>query len=304
MNRRWVIAIAGLACSHATTLPIDGGAIEDTGLPPAADAAVDLAVPPDLAAPEAAVVEAPPPMLDGAPSDAAVDVAPDVILPPDTSAASLAVDTSAFFFAETAVGCQSIATAAVTVSNAGSGPSATLQVALEGAFPDQFRVDKDGCSGHALAPAQSCVVEVRFAPKRAMSDPFTADLVVKGAADERVAAAFSGAAVPHFDVFPLSTVSLDFQTVTVGSTSAVQEITWSNNSSDPATVGASTVTGDFVLASDTCGGKTIAPNASCQIGVQFEPHGAGQRSGLLTVPAQGACGNAFNGVVTLSGVGQ
>ena len=305
MNRRWVIAVAGLACSHATTLPVDGAASEDTGAPPAADAAVDLAVPPDLAAPDAAV-EARPPGLDAmmAP-DAAVDVASDVALAPDATPAALAVDPNAFFFAETAIACDSTTAAVVTVSNGGSGPSTTLQVALEGGFPDQFRVDKDGCSGHSLAPAQSCVVEVRFAPRRSMSESFTAELVIKGPAGERASAALSGEAhADHFDVFPLSALSLDFSTVAPGSTSAAQELGWTNGSPDAATIGALTITGDFVLAGDTCGGKTIAAGGSCQIGVQFQPRGAGQRSGTLGVPAKGACGYVFGGTVSLTGVGQ
>src|SRR5262245_56578187 len=115
MNRRWVIAVAGLACSHATTLPVDGGSIGDTGRP-AADAADDLAALPDLAGPEAAA-EAGPPGGD----DAAIDVAPDLVQPADVAASSLAVDPSAFFFAETAIGCESTRPAVMRVSNGGPG---------------------------------------------------------------------------------------------------------------------------------------------------------------------------------------
>jgi len=305
-----VIVVAGLACSSGEGPPGDGGpGPVDAGPVWGPEAAADdLASGPDAALegpgiePDAGADQTM--VLDTAGPGGAFDAAAG-----DAGPAELDVDMNAFFFGPTPVGCASARAAVLTVSNTGGRSTAALQVALEGAAADRFRVDSDACSGHVLAPAAPCVVEVRFVPKQLASEPLTAELVVKGATGERAATALSGEAnVTHFDVFPFLAGYLDFQTVKLGDSSAIQEDTWNNNTDFPATPGEPQFVGtnpaDFVVASNGCTGKTIPAHQSCKIGVQFRPGMAGQRSARLTLAAMGACGYSFDDFLTLVGVGE
>jgi hypothetical protein len=316
----WVVAVTGLACSGG-----QGGAPgAQPGGPADSGSSLDVAGPPPDA-PGGAAEAGPAPdggKPDGGPAGgadvasvdgpaAAADLAPADLAPPAEAGtpAALAVDMSAFIFGPTPFSCESATAAVVTASNVGGAPSTPLQVVLEGAFPDRFRVDKDGCGGKSLAVAATCVVQVLFVPKQHMEQPTTADLVIKGAGGERAATALSGqSSASNFDVFPLMAGFLDFQTIKLGMTSPVLEDLWTNNTDFPAIPGAPVLTGinaaDFTIASDTCTGKSIPPRQSCRIGVQMKPTAAGQRFATVNVTATGACGYDFGDVLTLVGVGE
>ncbi|MFN8537729.1 MAG: choice-of-anchor D domain-containing protein [Thermomicrobiales bacterium] len=47
-------------------------------------------------------------------------------------------------------------------------------------------------------------------------------------------------------------------------------------------------TGDFATFANTCVGQTLAPNATCTIGVRFTPTATGQRTGTLVIANTGA----------------
>ena len=86
---------------------------------------------------------------------------------------------------------------------------------------------------------------------------------------------------------PLQTVSTS-QTVTITNTGILNL--------NPSTI---TLTGDFA-ETDDCTGQSIAPTATCQISVTFDPSQSGARTGLMTV-----FGNVTGGQMTvpLSGTG-
>ena len=306
----WVMAVAAwVACSSGGTSQAPGdaspAAAADTGTagpgdqaPAGLDAAVaeggtasEAGASPDLAAPAG-----------GASIDASV--------PADAGApAALAIDMTAFLFGPTPATCESARPALLTVSNSGGSPSGVLLVALEGPYPDRFRVEKESCAGRSLAPAATCLVEVRFVAKQVMDQPVTAQLVVTGAAGERAFTALSGEAKAEpFDVFPLMAGFLDFDIVNVGTTSPVLEDVWTNNTDFPATPSAPAWVGpdaaDFALVIDTCTGKTIAPRTTCRIGVQMKPSVPGQRTASLSIGATGACGYSFGDTLQLFGAGE
>jgi endoglucanase Acf2 len=96
----------------------------------------------------------------------------------------------------------------------------------------------------------------------------------------------------------LSTNSLTFGNQNVGTTSAAQTVTLTNNGPGTLTINSIAVTGDF-SQTNNCG-ASLAANANCTINVSFKPTASGSRAGTLTVTD-----NASNGPQTasLSGTG-
>jgi hypothetical protein len=305
----WVIAVAGLACSSGSASSTDGGGgppdepvvAPDAGV--VADGAIaDSAI--DSGAVDAVAPDAP--AAEVSPDATAFDTAPR----PDVVTADLDVDMNAFFFGPTVAGCESPMPAVLTVRNAGTVASGTLKVSLEGSSPDRFRIDKDGCTGHALPPAGSCVIEVRFAPRDLVGQPLTAELVVGGVAGESVSTALSGEAmIGHIDVFPWAGNNpVKFPSTAVGTASAPAEAVWTNNTDFPATVGqpgfSGAGTNDFNVASNGCTGQTIAAHQSCRVAIQFKPASTGQSVANFFLAAEGACGYSFTDFLILSGLGE
>jgi hypothetical protein len=300
-NRWWGLAFAGLACSGGTMPAADGGLLVIDGeSPPSLDAAapaVDLErdVAPDAVEPDTLPIDA---------------VSPDAAVPSDALlGAELAIDMDAFIFSPTPFQCESATAAVLTVTNAGGSASAALRVGLEGAYPDRFRVARDGCSGQALPPQGACVVEVRFVPKQVMELAAMADLVVQGTVGERAQTSLLGEArEDDIQVFPLGAGLLDFETVKVGATSAPLEQTWTNDTDLPATPGPALLVGsaaaDFTIATNTCSGVTIAPRQTCRLAVKLTPSVSGQRLASLGIGATAACGYDFRDALTLVGVGE
>jgi hypothetical protein len=71
--------------------------------------------------------------------------------------------------------------------------------------------------------------------------------------------------------------------------SPAQTFTVRNSGNAPLAVGTVTLAGEdagaFALTADACSGQTVAPGATCAIGVAFSPVAAGWRSATLRVPS-------------------
>jgi hypothetical protein len=78
-----------------------------------------------------------------------------------------------------------------------------------------------------------------------------------------------------------SPTSLTFAGQTVGTTSAAQPVTLTNNGPGSLTITSITSSGDF-SETDNCGGA-LAASSSCTINITFTPTATGTRSGTLTV---------------------
>jgi len=98
--------------------------------------------------------------------------------------------------------------------------------------------------------------------------------------------------------------AMSFGQVPVGSTSAAQTITVANTGSAPLTLGngvlSGTNSGSFLKAGDTCSNKTVAPGATCQVGLQFKPLTSGNLSATFTITDNSS---SSPHIVTLSGTG-
>jgi hypothetical protein len=80
---------------------------------------------------------------------------------------------------------------------------------------------------------------------------------------------------------------IDFGDQVVGETSNLQRVTVTNPGGRPLYVNSIEIRGenrrDFAIVEDTCTGKTIAPNRSCTVDVQFTPTATGDRAASLVL---------------------
>ena len=79
--------------------------------------------------------------------------------------------------------------------------------------------------------------------------------------------------------------TLDFGSVAVGFSSAVQTFTWTNNSTFTASVPQPTGSGDFHVTGNSC--QAVLGGTSCSIGVVYTPTVLGAATGTLTLQSNG-----------------
>ena len=96
----------------------------------------------------------------------------------------------------------------------------------------------------------------------------------------------------------LSSTSLSFGSVVVGSSSAAQTVTLSDSSSTSLRITSIAVTGDY-SQTNTCG-TSVPGRGSCTISITFKPTATGRRNGTLTVRDNA---NSSPQTASLSGTG-
>jgi Abnormal spindle-like microcephaly-assoc'd, ASPM-SPD-2-Hydin len=133
-----------------------------------------------------------------------------------------------------------------------------------------------------LAPSASCSVRVLFSPTSA--GPATGSVTITdNAANSPQKVALKGVGV--LPALSLSPIEVVFATETVGSTSASQTITITNNNATALTITSLSLggvaSGDFLVPS-TCNGA-LAGGASCAFDVTFTPTAGGVRVATLSV---------------------
>jgi fibronectin type 3 domain-containing protein len=196
----------------------------------------------------------------------------------------------------------------VTVSNLGTGRSLRVDgIALAGANPTDFLVDPGGtCVDGGLVPALgSCTILVRFSPtgvglrtatlQVATNDPLRPILTVDPVEG-------TGA----YPIAGVSPPSLPFPLVFVSRQSGPLNVTLSNAGNEALLISSIAVNGtnaaDFLVSSNGCG-ASLAPGASCAIGVTFAPTAAGPRAATLAVvsndPVNPQLGVSLSGTGTL-----
>lgn len=181
---------------------------------------------------------------------------------------------------------------AVTLTNTGAGSLTFWRfgIASSSANPGDFWVVPGGsCTlATALASGESCTVLVRFNPG---ADGARAGLLSfwDNSPTGRIDAALSGVALPG-PVSSLTPGSVDFGTVTIGSSSDPVTITLTNAGAGTLTfwrfgIASSSVdAGDFwVVPGGSCVlSAALAAGETCTVVVRFKPTGNGARSGLLS----------------------
>ncbi len=182
---------------------------------------------------------------------------------------------------------KNISAAAISISSVtGSGYYA---VTPSGATP---------CGGN-LSAGKSCTVTATFTPLTTGTSLGGVTVIDNASVSTQIQNA-TGTGV--LDI-TLSPASINFGTVTVGSTSAVQVVTVTNNLTTAVPISSVVASGDFI--STTGGaipcGTNVPANSTCTLGVQFSPSVTGSISGALTFSY--TAGSSPQ-VVSLSGTGQ
>jgi YVTN family beta-propeller protein/parallel beta-helix repeat protein len=141
----------------------------------------------------------------------------------------------------------------------------------------------------AVVPAEDgCTFQVTFTPLDVGSRTGTLTINSDAASSpDVISLAGSGLTTP-VPAVALIPGTLDFAPQILGSTSAMQFATVSNDGSAPLVFGPITASGDYILALDFVSARgpcvtDLAPGASCEIGVAFHPTAAGLREGAITI---------------------
>jgi hypothetical protein len=189
---------------------------------------------------------------------------------------------------------------AIVIANTGGVTATLTSVSVNG----DFALVANTC-GNSLAPANSaydsCTVSVTFTPTS--SGNRTGTLTVIDSAGTQTAQLVGTGQSVATDI--LAPLSLNFASQTMGSASAAQQLTLTNNGDQALqdiTVQSSTT--DFIAANNC--GTALAGHSSCAILITFLPTSIGTESGTLTVSdviAQGASASPHTQQVSLTGTG-
>jgi len=180
----------------------------------------------------------------------------------------------------------------VAIRNTGSFAATSLAVAVNA----QFSLTQNGCAS-SLAAGATCTVGVVFQP--AAAGNVTGTLTVTSASIPNaatVALSGTGGGVGAIQATP---AVLAFGTMGVGLTSSPATVSVTNPGTGELNGMALAASPGFVLVNNTCS-ATLAVGASCTVGVEFAPVGAGAQTGSLSITSSTA---SASGIVSLAGTG-
>ena len=171
----------------------------------------------------------------------------------------------------------------VTLTNTGGAILNVSNVGFTGTDAAQF-AQTNNCT--AVAAGQSCTINVTITPTGAAGSRSAAISVTDDAAGSPHSVNITGTA--GTPTAALNPTSLAFPSTAVGTTSAAQTITLTNNGDAPTLVTGAAISGtnaaDFAVATNTCGiAGGILPTANCTISVTYKPSTGGAESATLTI---------------------
>jgi centrosomal CEP192-like protein len=185
---------------------------------------------------------------------------------------------------------------AVTVTNTGTVSVSVSSISFTGTNSTQF--SQTNTCGSSIAVGANCAVNVTFSPTA--TGAMSAVLNVNGGAAGTQTVPLTGTGGGGTNSFSALPPSLNFGTVTSGSSSATQAVTVTDTGSASITVSAVTITGtNPSMFSQTNNCTTLASNATCTITVTFSPTTTGSLSATLNVAVTGLTTQT----VALSGTG-
>lgn len=200
----------------------------------------------------------------------------------DDNTVSILLQGPAVKFSTTSVafGSQNIGTQSspqsVVLTNSGSAALAIAGITITGTNSNQYG-QTNNCPA-TLSGGASCTISVTFAPTAAGT--MTANLsIADNAAGSPQLVSLLGTGVSAGVL--LSPASLTFGSQTVGTTSAAQTVTLTNNGSVALSVSSITASANFTQT-NTCG-SSLAAGAACTINVRFAPATTGTLAGTLSV---------------------
>jgi hypothetical protein len=181
---------------------------------------------------------------------------------------------------------KNVQTAPLTISHIAISGTASTDYAWSGNCP---------VSPNTLGAGLSCSVTVTFTPT-SLGTRMASLTVTDGASNSPQSIALQGTGTAPVTVAPTSRT---FASRLVGTTSTTQTVTVINDLSTELLISSVIASGDFAVASNTCG-SAISAGVKCTIGLTFTPTRVGPRQGTLTISD-----NAFGSpsLVSLSGTG-
>jgi len=159
----------------------------------------------------------------------------------------------------------------LTLTNTGTNPVNSIAISISGDFSYTTN-----CST-TLAVAASCSINVTFKPT-ATGTRTGSVTVTDNSANGPHVSTLSGTGL---NPVALSSTSLNFGSVAVGTTSAAKTVTLTNRMKTTLNIVSITVTGDYAQT-NTCGSSVVA-GGTCQISVTFTPTATGTRTGKVTI---------------------
>jgi hypothetical protein len=184
---------------------------------------------------------------------------------------------------------------AVTLTNTGNAIFDISSIGLTGANAGDF--SQNNKCGPTLAPNASCQVNVAFTPTLPGSR-IAAISITSGSFNHPIDVPLSG--IGEGVVVSLMPPTVTFPNQYVGTSGLPQSVQLTNSGNATLTITSVTATpADFAPLS-TCG-SSLAPGASCSIGVFFDPTTSGTRNGTLTVTDSASDSPQ---TASLTGVGQ
>ncbi len=176
----------------------------------------------------------------------------------------------------------------VSLTNTGS---ATLNISNIAASKDYSQTNT--CGAQVLANG-NCIISVTFRPTVSGSDNGT---VSDNASGGSQIVTLTGSGVAAAPVANLSPTNLTFGSQAVGTPSASQPVTLTNQGNATLSITSVVTSGDY--AATTCPSSLIV-NAACTINVTFTPATTGTRNGAITI-TDNAGGSPQ--IITLTGTG-
>jgi hypothetical protein len=184
----------------------------------------------------------------------------------------------------------------VAVSNTGASTVTLSAIAGSGNYTPAGSGTTPCRAGTVLANNGACTISVTFTPTYLGTIKGAITISDNASVGQQVLNVSGSAVLP----VSFSPVSLTFAAQAVGTTSAPQTVTLTNNLSTTLSKIAVSTSGDFGLATDNCA-STLAAAGQCTFSVTFTPSQTGSVKGAVTV-TDSATGSPQ--VVNLGGTGQ
>ena len=175
----------------------------------------------------------------------------------------------------------------VAVTNGGADPLEVGAASLVGPDSDQFQIAADNCADALLGNAQRCTIDVVFDPTAVGGKGATLSVPSN---DPNSPLEIELAGIGRGPVASPSATPLAFGShqVTEGPR-ASDPLTITNTGNLPLTFGPEpmTITGanaaEFAVTADACQGRELAPDATCDITVSFDPASLGPKRADLVI---------------------
>ncbi|MGD0921682.1 MAG: choice-of-anchor D domain-containing protein [Terriglobia bacterium] len=185
----------------------------------------------------------------------------------------------------------------VTLTNNGTATLNIASIAITGTNGGDF-AQANTC-GSSLAAAANCAVNVTFTPTAVGTRSGTVAINDDATGSPQTVSLSGTGVAPATSLTP---TSLSFGNQLVGSTSATQPVTLTNNGTATLNISGIAITGtnagDFAQA-NTCG-ATLATSGSCTINVTFKPTATGAKGASIAITSDAA---TSPDTIALSGTG-